>query len=150
MQISRLTDFIYAYRLLNILQKPWIEQDAYKYGIIDDNGNLLRKWATLSTAEEKNAFSYFHRIAFNLKRLLDRVPGMESSRALRVAAALRLLKEETGHDFDEKMIQYIGEKLAEETPTNVTGSAIGAPVDRPLNPKAKVLKRPDAEGEIKE
>lgn len=137
MQVTRMTDFIYAFRLLNIIQKPWNEQDAYTHGIIDENGNRLRRWRDLRTAEERNSFTYFHRIAFNLKRTLAKVPGFDK-RILQVSAAMRLLKEENEKlekPFTNEEINFIGQALLEDTPTNLTGAAVSTNIDKPLPTK---------------
>ncbi len=143
MQVSRLTDFIYAYRLLNIIQKPWIEQEAYKHGIIDAEGKNLRKFSDLRTAEEKNSFSYFHRLAFNLKRMLSKVPGFDN-KIVQTAMAMKMLKEDETLEqpFTEEEIQFIGQKLLDEdTPTNVTGAAVSTNIERPLKKKQPMARR---------
>ena len=38
---SQAIDLFVAYRFLRILTTPWKDQEAYKLGIIDDNGNLV-------------------------------------------------------------------------------------------------------------
>lgn len=137
MQVTRMTDFVYAFRLLNLIQKPWNEQEAFAHGIIDENGKRLRRWSELRTAEERNSFTYFHRIAFNLKRALSKVPGFDK-RILQVSAALRMLKEENSNlerPFTEEEINFIGKYLIEETPTNVTGNAVSTNIDKPLPTK---------------
>ena len=40
-------DLFEAYGFLPILTTPWEDQEAYKLGIIDQNGKLLRKKNTL-------------------------------------------------------------------------------------------------------
>ena len=143
MQVTRLTDFIYAYRLLNIIQKPWAEQEAYKYGIIDAEGKNLRKFRDLRTAEEKNSFSYFHRLAFNMKRMLSKVPGFEN-KIVQTAMAMKMLKEDSTIEkpFTDEEIQFIGQKLLDEdTPTNVTGSAVSTNIERPLQKKQSMVRR---------
>lgn len=143
MSITRMTDFVYAFRLLALITKPWIEQEAYKYGIIDANGNAIRKWRDLKTGEERDSYTYFHRIAFNMKRMLQKVPGF-NNRPMTVAAALRLLKEEQGkldQLFEDEEIAFIGQKLLEDTPTNATGDAVSTNVERPLQKKQKMVTR---------
>jgi hypothetical protein len=50
-----------------------IRQEAFKYGIIDKDGNVLKKYRTLQTTNEKKAYTILHRFVFNLKRILKRV-----------------------------------------------------------------------------
>ena len=75
---GRAIDLFVAYRFLRILTTPWEDQDAYKLGIIDKDGKLLRKANTLKTTEEKKAFTLLHRLVFNLKRILHKIPGVRT------------------------------------------------------------------------
>ena len=40
---SRIVDTYITYRIITILTKDWDEQEAYKYGIVDKKGKVLRK-----------------------------------------------------------------------------------------------------------
>ena len=42
-------DLFVAYRFLRILTTPWEDQEAFKLGIIDQNGKLLKKANELKT-----------------------------------------------------------------------------------------------------
>tara|TARA_Y100000590_G_scaffold457703_1_gene610876 strand:- start:306 stop:623 length:318 start_codon:yes stop_codon:yes gene_type:complete len=99
LQESGLVDTYITYRIITTLVKPWKEQDAYKFGIIDDKGKTLRKAKTLKKTEEKNAYTILIRFIFNLKRILEKIPGGKSKFASYAAAAVLLLKEE---DENEK------------------------------------------------
>lgn len=149
MSVTRMTDFVYAFRLLNLIQKPWIEQEAYRLGIIDAEGNNVRKWNDLKTSEEKDNFTYFHRLAFNMKRVLSKVPGFDS-KIVQTALAMRLLKEADENDFrkfTDDEIQFVGQKLLEDgEPTNATGAAVSTNIEKPLT--TKIIKRKDAESKI--
>ena len=50
---SRAIDLFVAYRFLRILTTTWEDQEAFKHGIIDKDGKLLRKANTLTNEEEK-------------------------------------------------------------------------------------------------
>jgi hypothetical protein len=67
--------------------------DAFKEGIIDEEGKQLKKLRELKTTDEKDAYTYFHRMVFNLKRLLNKLPGGETKIAS-YGAALFLIKED--------------------------------------------------------
>ena len=92
--VSQAADTYYTYRFVRTLTTDWKDQEAYEYGIIDDKGNVLRKANTLKSSAEKSSYSYFHRLVFNLKRLLEKLPFGKAKLAS-YAAALFLLKEET-------------------------------------------------------
>lgn len=95
MGISRAADLYYTYRFLKILVTDWKDMDAYNEGIIDDKGKNLIKTKDLLSIAQKEAFTTFHRLVFNIKRILEKVP-FGSSRIKSYAAALYLLREETG------------------------------------------------------
>ena len=50
---NRAVDLIITYRVIKLLVTPFNKQEAYKYGIIDDKGKVLRKFKTLQKSEEK-------------------------------------------------------------------------------------------------
>lgn len=136
MSISRLTDFAYALRIITLLCTPWKEQAAYKQGIIDDEGNLLKRSRDLKTSEEKDAFTYLHRMVFNMKRALEKVPFGKTWTAA-ATASLILLKEgleREGIILTENQMKTIEEGIMfmnEDTPANVTGPAVATQLDVP-------------------
>ena len=97
---GRAIDLFVAYRFLRILTTAWEDQDAYKLGIIDKDGKLLRKANTLKTQEEKKAFTLLHRLVFNLKRILHKIPGVRTKIGT-YATALYLLKQNVATDAEE-------------------------------------------------
>ncbi len=98
-------DLFVAYRFLRILTTPWEDQEAYKLGIIDKDGKLLRKRNTLKTDAEKKSFTLLHRIIFNLKRILHKIPGVRSKIGT-YATALYLLKQHfAGQVEDEDTVE---------------------------------------------
>jgi hypothetical protein len=72
----------------------WKNWDAYKQGIIDENGKR-QKAVKLDTDEKKSAYTPFIRLAANIKRLLSNVPG-GGSKLGSFAAGLFLIKENFG------------------------------------------------------
>lgn len=87
--ISRAGDLVYTFRFLKLLVTPFEKTNAFKLGLIDDKGKKLRK---PETTEEKSAYNPFHRIVFNIKKLIAKAPG-GSSRIASYASALYLIKE---------------------------------------------------------
>jgi hypothetical protein len=88
----RLADIAYTFRFLRLLTTPWEETGAFKEGLLDAQGNVVRK---PNTSEEKKVYNSFHKLVFNIKRLLNKVP-FGRTRIASYAAALYLLKEHTG------------------------------------------------------
>ena len=97
MSISRAADTVYAFRFLRLLTTPWEKTGAYKRGILDKNGKVIKK---PETSAEKDVYNYFHRLVFNIKRLLNRIP-LGKSTVASYLAALFLLKEQTGVSEEE-------------------------------------------------
>jgi hypothetical protein len=91
MSLLRGTDFFYALRFLRLLTTDWNKTKAYQLGIVDENGKKLKK---PQTSEEKSAYTAFHRLVYNIKRLLAKLPGGKTKFA-KYATALFLIKEHT-------------------------------------------------------
>jgi len=95
-------DIYVIYKFIRILATPFKETDAYKLGIIDEKGKILRKRKDLTTKEEKKANTVLHTLVWKLKRVLDKIPFVRSKLGS-FAAALWLIKEETG--VDQKLLE---------------------------------------------
>lgn len=98
---GRAIDLFVAYRFLRILTTPWEEQEAFKHGIIDKDGKLLRTSKELSKLDEKESFTLLHRLIFNLKRILHKIPGVRTKIGT-YATALFLLKQHFASQVDEE------------------------------------------------
>ena len=92
--MGRAIDLLITYRVIKMLVTPFEKQPAYALGIIDKNGKVLRKSKTLTTAKEKEAYTILHRFVFNLKRIINFIPGGKSKLGTYAAALGLLLKEE--------------------------------------------------------
>ena len=91
--ITRGADLVYTFRLLRLLTTAWTDTTAYKLGIIDEDGNRDKKKVPYIDSEQlKSAYTPFHKIVFNIKKLLNKVPGGKSKIGS-YAAALYLIKE---------------------------------------------------------
>lgn len=89
--MSVITDNLIAYKILYMLVTPFAATNAYKLGIIDENGKNLIKPSKLSS-EQKDEYTYLHRLVFNMKRILAKLPGGDN-RLKSFVAALYLIKE---------------------------------------------------------
>tara|TARA_R110002153_G_scaffold33810_1_gene101621 strand:+ start:361 stop:939 length:579 start_codon:yes stop_codon:yes gene_type:complete len=97
-------DFFYALRFLRLLTTKWEKTSAFNLGIVDKNGKILKK---PQTAEEKSAYNTFHKLVYNIKRLINKIPLGKSTLAS-YAAALFLIKEHASIS-DKKLIKVIQE-----------------------------------------
>lgn len=166
---NRFIDAAIVYRILKMLVTPFDQTDAFKLGIIDAKGNILRKASQLRTTDERNAYTLLHRLVFRLKRIIEKVP-IENKKFLSFAAAYALIREyhEKGVEpinleemFLESLKQPHDTTLVEEfmadkymmtfkqfmeedggAPANnaaVTGGIAGLPPDEPPVPKMNKL-----------
>jgi len=92
--MGRAIDLLITYRVIKMLVTPFEKQEAYKYGIIDKDGKVLRRAKELKTSKEKDAYTLLHRFVFNLKRLIGLVPGGKSKLGSYAAALGLLLREQ--------------------------------------------------------
>ena len=103
-------DTVIVFRILKMMTRKWEEMDAYKFGIIDDNGKRIKSKKP-KTSEEKNSFTLLHRLVFNLKRVLELLP-FGRTRLASYAASLALLKENfniDGEYLERHFYQYLKE-----------------------------------------
>ncbi len=103
--VYRAADLYYTYRFLKVLTTPFDETEAFKLGLSDAKGVSQRK---AKTSEEKDAYTVFFSLAFNFKRILEKLP-FGKSRLSSYAAALFLLREHT--DMSEEELQDIMSKM---------------------------------------
>ena len=89
---NRLVDLLITYRIVKLLSIDFKNQEAFKYGIIDAKGKVLRKSNTLNTEAEKDSYTVLHRFVFNLKRILAKFNLTSSLSNFAVALAF-VLKE---------------------------------------------------------
>ena len=110
---SRLVDTLITYRVIKLLVTPFDRQEAFKQGIIDKDGNVLKKNRELKTNDEKKAYTYLHRFVFNLKRILKKV-GLGSKLGSFAVALALLLKEKKEYQpyktlIESAVISYLKE-----------------------------------------
>ena len=111
--ISRIADTAYALRFLKLLVTPWNKTKAFQLGIVDKDGRRTidpetKKKTKIETGDQKASYTIFHRLVFNIKRLLNKIP-FGKTRVASYAAALFLVKEHTG--MSEKKIKQIMDKI---------------------------------------
>ena len=142
--MATVVDNLIAYRVLSMLVKPFPETDAYKLGIIDETGKNLIKPGKFTKPEQRTAYTYLHRLVFNLKKLINKLPGGESY-LKNIVAAFFLIKEayeakqttiseerlhnivrllEDGVVFCEEQLLVEDFFICEDAPVNATGPAV--------------------------
>ena len=140
----------YSYRLifnlLKTLATPFNKTKAYKLGIIDAEGNVLKKHKELETFAEKSAYSNFERIIFNIKKLIEKVPlsdlDLKKNPVMRVLhpqlnrgitsvakASYYMLQENSEYNKTKTFAKFAWQDLEEMV--NVTTGIAGLPPDDP-------------------
>lgn len=171
--INNTLNYIVLYKIIMRMITNIEDTKAFKLGIVDKNGKILRKMRTLKTREEKEALTRLDVFVFNLKRILG---PLARSKLVNITAALFLLKEqdnlnnledfenrytllETGYsEFesgldseDLEMIRKMSETLEEDI-ANVVGTGehiAGITGDPPVRKKKKKVKKKDIPDDTK-
>ena len=117
--MGRAVDLFVTYRFLKLLTTPFNKTDAFKFGIIDKDGNRIKKEdgsvEVLRTPDEKGAYTILHKLIFNIKKLFAKVPGLRTKVGT-YAAALFLLKDtlkehvEDPDVFEKEFMKYLKEE----------------------------------------
>jgi hypothetical protein len=96
---NRLVDLLITYRIVKLMSTDFKDQEAFKFGIIDKDGKVLRKSSKLNTEAERDSYTVLHRFVFNLKRILFKF-GLKSSISNFATALALILKE------NQELIKY--------------------------------------------
>tara|TARA_B100000287_G_scaffold249813_1_gene234825 strand:+ start:2148 stop:2825 length:678 start_codon:yes stop_codon:yes gene_type:complete len=155
-------DYYLAYQFIKKLSTPFKDTEAYKLGIIDEKGKVLKKRSSLSS-KEKESYKLMDTLVFNMKKLLEKLPGGKSKIGT-LAAALFLLKEDNVNEdtLEVLFIEFLNSQkcsdllseykqpiekfIKESAPTSVTTGQAGLDNNPPGSSKrfrgAKVFKVP--------
>lgn len=114
--MGRAIDLFVTYRFIKLLTTPFEKTDAFKFGVIDKDGNRTDK--KLYKVDEKNSYTILHKLVFNIKKLFQKVPGLRTKVGT-YAAALFLLKDtfkehiEDPQIFEKEFLKYLKENNIE-------------------------------------
>ena len=124
--MSRAVDLFVTYRFLKLLVTPWHKQEAFKLGIIDKDGKALKKARDLGKESERAAFTLLHRLVFNLKRIMMKIPGVRTQLGT-YATALFLLKEHYKIENlpEGELTKYLLENKLVDMNDNISEEVIG-------------------------
>mgnify|MGYP000465754452 FL=1 len=164
--ISGIGNIYFVYQFIKKLVTPFEKTDAFKLGIIDKDGKILKKRRNLEGSKEKDAYTLSDTLVWNIKKLLGKVPGGKSKIAT-YGAALFLIKEQSDDyriddeelelqffdqfekmynedlEFDPITLKRIKRALDEDTPTTTTGGMAyrDMPLDLSKPPKGLIKKK---------
>lgn len=104
---SIVSDKEYHNRLCNLLFLPFNQQDAYRLGLIDADGTLIKD---PSNAAEEAALTPFHALAFSIKKFISKQPN--GANLLRNGSfALNTLHHNQFRSIDRKQVNSILEQF---------------------------------------
>jgi hypothetical protein len=92
--LKKAGDLVYTFRFLRLLTTDFKDSGAFEKGLIDAKGKRIKK---PETPEERDVYTPFHRLVFNIKKL---IPGGKLGS---YASALYLIKEQ--YSVSEKTIR---------------------------------------------
>jgi len=107
--MNRTVDALIVFRFIKLLVTPFNKQAAYREGIIDMHGNRMidpetGKPTKLETTKQKSSYTILHKLIFNIKRLLLKLPFINLGNSGTWLSAMYLLKdtfkESKIHDLD--------------------------------------------------
>ena len=107
-------DLWMVYSFVRRLVTPFSEWEAYKLGIIDERGTVLKKRRELRRQDEIRAFGVFDVLILNLKKLLERLPAGQT-RLASYAAALWLIREHKAFTPDSLLTEDISDEQIQES-----------------------------------
>ena len=134
--IASIGNIYFVYQFLKKLVTPFEKTEAFKLGIIDKKGKILKRRRDLETSDEKSAYNLSDTLVWNLKKILGKVPG-GSSKIASYAAALWLIKEQDNgkifvneKELESQFFDYFeklqSDELSESVYDNITDKiAIG-------------------------
>ena len=113
--MNRVTDLFVTYRFIKLLVTDYKKMDGYKLGIFDEEGRRIVNPETgkpdkLKTSKEKNAYTVFHKLVFNIRRIMKKIPFL-NTKIGSYATALFLLKDTFNEstDFEKHFQNYLKE-----------------------------------------
>ena len=91
--IASIGNIYFVYQFLKKLVTPFEKTEAFKLGIIDEKGKILKRRRDLETKDEKSAYTLSDTLIWNLKKILGKIP-LGKTKLASYAAALWLIKEQ--------------------------------------------------------
>ncbi len=103
--LNKAIDLVYVVRFLRTLTTPWTAMDAFRTGVINATGDVIVPKSKQSEAQ-KDSYSKFDVLVWNLKKLIEKVP-LGKSTVAKYTAALALLKEDVApEEFNVLVLEF--------------------------------------------
>ena len=128
-ELNKVINAFTVYKFIRMIVTPFRRMPAYKYGIIDDKGNFIRKIDTLTKSKEIESVDPFNRLIINIKKIIAMVPDPTlKARLTTLPTAMLLLKDEAekiGAD-GEYVLNEIKKHMIEERNVDIDQLALDA------------------------
>ena len=132
--VATIGNIYFVYQFLKKLVTPFEKTEAFKLGIIDKDGKILKKRRDLETTEEKKAYNLSDTLVWNLKKILGKIP-LGKTRLASYAAALYLIKEQGNgkilvdeKELEKQFFDYFeklqSDELSESTYDNISDKTV--------------------------
>jgi len=90
-----------TFKIIKMLLTKWENWEAYKLGLIDDNGVRIKE-KKLESKDEKNSWDFFTRFVARVKRLFEKFIGKNKlSALLSMAVIFKEMEECHGVELDK-------------------------------------------------
>lgn len=109
-----IVDLFLVYSFIRRLTTPFEKWDAYKQGVIDKDGNILKTKKNRNTRADKESFGIFDLMVLKLKKLLAKIPG-GSTQLATYSAALWLIREWNHFSTDSLLNESVSERQIDES-----------------------------------
>ena len=116
--MSRAIDLIITYRVVKMLVTPFEKFEAFKRGIIDADGKVLKKFKEVKGTDRRH-YTMLHRFVFNLKRILKKVGLGSRLGSFAVALALLINEDKTYAQHKDSIEAAVVTYLKEENLYNM-------------------------------
>jgi hypothetical protein len=127
-----IAEAVVIYKLMKKIATPFRAWEAYRRGIIDDRGRVLKKRSTLRSQADRDAWGIGDVFAANLKKVL--AGSRFGSAFLGAAAVAAMLRE-------DELCDSLENQLDEEVPTNSSsGGQVAATQEPMLTAKRRRIK----------
>jgi len=132
--LAGIGNIYFVYQFLKKLVTPFEKTEAFKLGIIDKDGKILKRRRDLETKEEKAAYNLSDTLVWNLKKILGKIP-LGKTRLASYAAALYLIKEQGNgkilvdeKELEKQFFDYFeklqSDELSESTYDNISDKTV--------------------------
>lgn len=128
-------DTAIALRIIQLLTSPFNKWDAFKKGIIDENGKQLTKNLT---PDQESAWTMLHRLVWRLKLIIGKIPGGRSQLVSMAAAYLLVRECYDNPPSDLHIRKALSEKISRVTENDISLIEDGI-VSGPTNSTSTVM-----------